>query len=138
MHKKNAKNKKRKKQKTNWQSFIRESLAANSLSAYASFPHSTRVFLHVPAKCQLPSQSSLANQAQFHIRNKALVLLVPRDITNLERQHSSIFQQLCHTFQPNIHRLNNSWMATQTAKKHKSLACKLFESPEATQRKSSR
>ena len=65
----------------------------------------TRVSVHVPANCQLPSVTRLTNQALFYIRNKALDLLVPRDVTiKPEKQHSSFdvhFQQLCNTLLPN-------------------------------------
>ena len=39
------------------------------------------VSVHVPANCQLPSVARLANQALFHMGNKAPVLLLPRDVT---------------------------------------------------------
>ena len=60
--------------------------------------------MYVPANCQLLSVTRLDNQALFHMGNKALVLLVPRDVTIMpERQHSAFdfhFQQLCNTSLP--------------------------------------
>lgn len=72
-----------------------------SHTCQVSIPRSTRVSVHVPANCQLPSITRLANQARFHMPNKVPVLVYLE--TSLKRQLSSFdvyFSQSHNTLLP--------------------------------------